>query len=78
MRAEQIHGFRDLMLGTLEIYGAATTVNALRIWWDVLKPYELDDVRTAFMAHIATSQTAPMPAEILRILTSQGGGHEPF
>lgn len=65
MHANEVAGWRGLILGTAEIYKTRLTVEALRIWWEAMEPYNLETVTDAFKAHISNHWVMPTPADIV-------------
>lgn len=68
--------FSQLLTATLEIYGASLTSNTLAIWWSLLEPFPLEELRRAFSTHLqdpARGRFAPKPADIIAALSDNDG-----
>jgi hypothetical protein len=58
--------FAALLLTTLEIYGKPEPSEvALKMWYAMLKRYDISRIKEAFKHHIETSRFPPTPADII-------------
>jgi hypothetical protein len=60
--------FIGILDGTLQLYGRQCPTNVIGIWWSLLEPYPLEDVKRAFTAHLQdpdAGRFAPVPPAIL-------------
>ncbi|QSN60454.1 hypothetical protein [Caballeronia sp. M1242] len=48
---------------------------ALRIWWTLLSPFSLEQVRIALSQHLAESRFAPTPSDVISRLPKQSDGY---
>lgn len=67
--------FTEMMGVVGELYGKTISPQLTDIYWRVLKQYELQDVRQAFLAHMTNpdcGQYFPKPADIVRFIDGSG------
>lgn len=65
--------FSQVLRDTFEIYDKEVSVGKLRIYFQSLKKFRLEDVSAALSAHVAKSKFAPRPADILELLGGMDG-----
>lgn len=69
MRDDDKKQFAQIVRSTMLVCGGeAPEADVLRIWWSVLLPYDIADVRAAFSQYAARGKYAPKPADILEIV----------
>jgi len=59
------------LLPAAELYGKAPSDAVADVWWDALRPYDIEAVESAFRRHLVspdTGQFMPKPADIVRML----------
>lgn len=75
MKATDRKLFAELMTGVYEFYGKpAPSAFVLGVWWEAMRPFDLDAVRDALNRHCVnpdTGQFLPKPADVVRMI---GGG----
>ncbi|WP_250519625.1 hypothetical protein [Caballeronia sp. NCTM1] len=49
--------------------------DALRLWWTLLSPFSLEQVRIALSQHLAESRYAPTPSDVISRLPKQSDGY---
>lgn len=62
--------FAEIYRGVCATYGREVNKDAMRIAWGVLLPFDLQQVRQAYSAHVATGEFMPTPAHILNLITA--------
>jgi len=60
--------FADLMRQVYEIKGKEATPSANRMWYAILEPYEIEDIRVALGQVMRTSAYLPSPSDVVDIL----------
>ncbi len=68
--------FMTCMVGIADIYQKSLTPESLKLYWNILKKYDLDGVVNAFNRHVSSAdvgQYMPKPADIIKII--DGGGY---
>lgn len=63
--------FITLIEGVYSFYGKASSTFAADVWWQALKPYDLDAIRDALGRHCVNpdnGQFLPRPADVVRML----------
>lgn len=68
--------FGDLLVATLDVYGAKLTPGALSIWTSALEDYPLENLRAALSAHVknpGSGKFAPKPADLIELLGTNDG-----
>lgn len=64
--------FITFLTACAEVYGKPLSDAVMGVWWEALRPYEIDAVQGAFSRHIQSpdnGQFMPKPADIIRMLT---------
>jgi hypothetical protein len=75
MKNSDVSKFAALLTGIGELYSKMISELLMDIYWQVLKPFELQDVLQAFQAHIHNpdgGQFFPKPADIVRFIEGSG------
>ena len=68
--------FSELLLVTMQVYGASLTAGAISIWWSALERYPFAHVRGSLSAHVknpSAGKFAPKPADIIGHIQSRDG-----
>lgn len=71
MQPGDIEVFRETIQGVHSFYGKDVSAFAIDVWWQALKPYDLDAVRDALGRHCVnpdTGQFLPRPADVVKML----------
>lgn len=68
------HEFASIVRGTAEAYGKEATNNLLKMFWGVLREFDMDQIRGAFTAHVRCSKFMPAPKEIIDRINGQRPG----
>lgn len=77
MKREDAEAFRHVMAAAYTLYGKELTAQALTIWFEALKNYELASIRVALTAHVRNpdnGQFLPRPADVVRAI--EGGSDD--
>jgi hypothetical protein len=75
MQGNDLPTFSALLTGIGELYGKGFSKFLVEIYWQALKPYDFQDIRQAFQAHIHNpdvGQFFPKPADIVRAIEGSG------
>ena len=67
--------FLSCLVGAAEIIGRDLSPQAIKLYWEILKKYDIEDVVKGFMSHASnpdTGQFMPKPADIIKAI--DGGG----
>lgn len=67
--------FSSCLVGAAEIAGKELSPQAMKLYWEILKKYDLQDVVQGFMSHASNpdvGQFMPKPADIIKAI--DGGG----
>ena len=67
--------FLSCLIGAAEIAGKELSPQAMKLYWEILKKYDISDVVQGFMSHASnpdTGQFMPKPADIIKAI--DGGG----
>ena len=59
------HHFAEIYRGVCATYGREASKEAMRIAWAALAAYDINQVSTAYTAHLMRSKYMPTPAEII-------------
>ena len=71
MKPEEINDFTHLLTATHDLYGKRLPPESSVLWWELMSPFELADVKQAFLKHIGhpdAGKFLPRPADIIGIL----------
>lgn len=71
MQTHDFDRFTVLLGGVFELYARDTSPIAVQIWWEAMRPFDLDAVQLAFSRHVQnpdTGQFPPKPADVIRML----------
>lgn len=71
MQANEMESFGEMVTGVMELYGAALSPMAARIWWEALKAYDFAAVSAALSRHVQdpdAGRFAPKPADVIRAM----------
>jgi hypothetical protein len=71
MKTEDFQEFHDGIVGVMSFYRQDVSRFALDIWWQAMKPFDLDAVRQAFSRYVVnpdSGQYPPKPADIVRLI----------
>lgn len=60
--------FLESINGVALVYRINLSKSQVRIYWDILKEYQLDDVLEAFSKHVKTSRFFPVPADLIDLI----------
>lgn len=77
MQKEDVERFNEAIQATAEVYGQRLSASALKIWWQVLKPYTLEQVWQALSHHVTASVYAPKPADVVSYIQQGDGRPDP-
>jgi len=67
--------FLQSLVGIAEIYGKTLSESLIRVYWEILKRYDVEDVARSFTQHASNpdaGQFMPKPADIIKCI--DGGG----
>lgn len=57
--------FTEIMMGVAEMFGKELSKPALRMWFEMLKEYDIADIQVAASKAIRTATFMPRPAELI-------------
>jgi hypothetical protein len=63
--------FAELLTGVYDFYRKDASDQVLEIWWQAMKPFDLEAIRVAFGQHTMNPDNGrflPMPADVVRML----------
>ena len=67
--------FLNCLVGAAEIIGRDLSPQAIKLYWEILKKYDISDVEQGFMTHASnpdTGQFMPKPADIIKAIDGSG------
>lgn len=73
MRDNEKTEFAAVLSAALEVFGKAITPNAIAVWWEALKRFDVADVRRGLSVAIASSRFAPTPADVIAAISDNDG-----
>lgn len=76
MRQRDRERFAQCMTALCETYGKPVSEVGLKLWWQLLDPYEIDAVERATRMHmldVERGRFMPMPADIVRLIEGAAG-----
>lgn len=76
MTEKDMRAFSELLIAVSDLYSKKMTTPAIKIYYESLKRYTLDDVKTALSSHVQNpdcGQFMPKPADIIRALDGDSG-----
>jgi len=65
--------FKQVLGAIFEVYDKQVSVTALRMWWQSLKRFDIQQIKTALHIHLEVSQFAPKPADVIKAILSSDG-----
>lgn len=68
--------FAQAMAGVGEVYGRELSAAAMKLWWELLAPYDIDSVERALrdcMRSPDSGQFAPKPADVIKAIDGSIG-----
>jgi len=68
--------FSEGLAGVMDAYGKTLSDFTIRLWFDVLKPYGLEGIASAFRRHVFSPDVGmfpPKPADIVRMMGGTSG-----
>lgn len=71
MQQNDFEGFQQTIENVYSFYGKDCSTFALDVWWQALKPYDLEAVRSALGRHCVNpdnGQWLPKPADVVRMM----------
>lgn len=71
MKDTDIEEFTKSLTITAAIFKENTTPDILRMYFEILKKYELTDIKKALIQHVESSKYFPRPAEIIALIKPQ-------
>lgn len=77
MKREDADPFRQVIAATYTLYGKELSAQALSLWFEALKRYELRAISAALSAHCTnpdTGQFLPRPADVVKMI--EGGSDD--
>lgn len=72
MTPEDKQAFMEILSAAYELHGKSITEGAIKLWWNILKGYDLEQVSQALSQLSATEKFLPMPAQVIDILEPSG------
>lgn len=67
--------FSSCLLGAAEIIGKQLSPQAIKLYWEILKNYSIEEVEQAFFSHASNpdvGQFMPKPADIIKAIDGSG------
>lgn len=67
--------FLSCLLGAAEIIGKDLSKQAMKLYWEILKKYSIEEVEQAFFSHASNpdvGQFMPKPADIIKAIDGSG------
>lgn len=71
MQQDDVQAFQEVMQGVHDFYGKDCSPFALDVWWQALRPYDLEAIRDALGRHCVNpdnGQWMPKPADVVRLI----------
>ena len=71
MRADDFDAFRELLGEVHDFYRQPVSSFVADVWWNAMRPYDLDTVRKALSRHVMnpdSGQFVPKPADVVKML----------
>ena len=66
--------FAEMLAGACAVYDRRPLETAaIRIYWQCLRAYSMDDLQAAMARHIQTSKFFPKPAELIQLIEGTAG-----
>lgn len=76
MTEQDYEGFVNGLAGVMDAYGKTLSEFTARLWFDVLRPYGLEGIASAFRRHVGSPDAGmfpPKPADIVRMMGGTSG-----
>lgn len=71
MQLSDTDRFRELIAGVHDFYSKDLSEFAMSVWWEAMRPYDIQAVSMAMSRHLAnpdTGQFLPKPADVVKML----------
>jgi hypothetical protein len=69
MTEENISEFAKSLLVTATIYDKELSKDLISVYFDVLKEFDIKDIKNSFTQHIKTGKFFPKPCEIIELVS---------